>query len=606
MRPEDTALDNPNNHWLSIFARVRPGATPEQARAALNASPEIREALGGSGAKDDGARGVELDVRPAAHGLSALRARYGGTLWLLLGVVALVLLIACANVANLLLARAAARQRELSVRVALGAGRARLVRQLLTESVLLAAAGGALGVLFALWGSRLLLRMLSTASMPVALEVEPDWRVLGFTAAVTLSTALFFGLLPAFRASGVAPNAALTLDTRAASAAPARLRLGKLLVVSQVALSLVLLFGAGLFLRTLRNLTGLDTGLDATGVVLVSVDGRNVAGAPERAALQRRILERLRGVPGVVAASQAQITPISGWMMGGSAVVPGYTPRTRRDANVFTNRVSDQYFRTFGTPLLQGRDFEGRDTPASPPLAIINEAFARRFTGHALGQSFSQGSRSYEVIAVVKDAKYDRLRDPAPPTAYFATGQDARPGPSAEFQVRSGVALAALAPSLRDAVLAAAPGASLSFKTFDRQVNDSLVQERVIAALLGFFALLALLLVLIGLHGLIAYGVARRRSEIGIRVALGAGRARVLWLVQRDVLLMTTAGTLLGLLASLGLARFVEGLLYGLAPNDPLTMSGAALLLIALGSLAGYLPARRAASLPPMLALREE
>jgi predicted permease len=479
---------------------------------------------------------------------------------------------------------------------------------LLTESLLLAGLGGALGVLFAWWGSRLLVHFLSTANATVALDMGLDQRVLGFTAALTSITAILFGLLPALRASGVAPNAVLKESSRATSTGPARLRLGKLLVVGQVSLSLVLLFGAGLFLRTLRNLTHLDAGLDAEGVLLVSLDGRNAAQAPEqRAAFHKQLLERLREIPGVVAASQAHITPISGWISGSGFDVPGHAPRTRRDRNALTNRVSGQYFRTFGTPLLAGRDFEERDTPVSAPVAIINEAFARRFTGNPVGQSFSQGpGRSYEVIGVVKDAKYEKLRDPAPATVYFAASQVERPGSSAEFQVRSRLPLLALAPSVRDTVLAVDRNLSLSFKTFARQLNDSLIQERLIAALLGFFALLAVVLVLIGLHGLIAYGVVRRRTEIGVRIALGAERPQVVWLVLRDVMLMTTAGTLLGLLASLAGTRFVESMLYGLAPDDPLTMAAAATLLIALGALAGYLPARRAASLQPMQALREE
>jgi predicted permease len=286
--------------------------------------------------------------------------------------------------------------------------------------------------------------------------------------------------------------------------------------------------------------------------------------------------------------------------------VAGYTPRSWQDGTAFYNRVSDRYFETLQTPLLAGRDFNAWDTTRSPAVAVINEALARRFTGNPVGQRFSEGRYSFQVIGVVKDAKYRSLRDPAPPTAYVPTSQDSEPQVSTNYQIRSTGPALSLIPAVRTAVAGADDTLVMSAKLFRTQVNEALIQERLIATLCAFFGLLALLLAAIGLHGLVSYGVARRRSEIGIRVALGADRPSVLWLILRDVALLTTAGTLLGLVASQTLSRFVEKMLYGLTPSDPLTMASAAALLITMGVLAGYPPARRAASLQPMDTLRDE
>jgi predicted permease len=599
-------LDRQGFGWLAILCRLAPGVTRDQARASLRAlSHAAAPGERATSLRDGLAAAIEL--QPGASGRSPLRERYREALLLLAGATGLVLLIACANVANLLLARGAARSRELAVRVAIGAGRLRLVRQLLTESALLAGIGATLGALLSFWASRALQSFLSTTRDPVALDSHADLRMLGFTAAVTVLTALAFGLLPALRASDVAPDAALEHGGRASNGAPPRLRLGRALVVAQVALSLVLLTGAGLFLRTLHNLATLDTGFVHENVLLLNVDARKSApAAAERAQLYRRLLESLRAIPGVRQASQAMITPISGFGWTNRADVPGYTPRTWQDGTSFYNRVSDGFFETLQTPLLAGRDFNDFDSARSAPVAIVNEALAARFTGDPIGQSFSEGRTSFEVIGVVKASKYRSLRAPAPPIAYVPWSQEAAPGASTNFQIRATGPAGALIPAVRAAVLAADPSLVTELRPFRALVNEALVQERLIAALLGFFAVLALLLAAIGLHGLIAYGVARRRREIGIRIALGADRPSVLWLVLRDVMALTTLGTLLGLLASSLLTRSVESMLYGLSPVDPLTLTSAAALLIAIGALAGWLPARRAAALQPMETLRQE
>jgi predicted permease len=606
IRGENNALDRRTSGWLAIVVRLAPGVAREAARGSLRALSEAAE----PDAQTDSLRAglaARIDLEPASRGRSALRTQYAEALWLLSGVVALVLLIACANLANLLLARAGARRRELAVRIAIGAGRFRLVRQLLTESALLSLAGAALGLLLAQWGSRVLVQVLSTTSNPVALDTGVDLRMLAFTAAVAALTVLLFGLLPAFRASDVSPNAALQGGRTVSSGAPSRLRLGRALVVAQVGLSLVLLCGAGLFLRTLRNLTSLDTGFAQDNVLLVSLDSRRTEQKGEqRAALYRNVLLALRAIPGVHSASQALITPISGNGWVNRASVPGYEPRTWQDGTAFYNRVSDQFFETLKTPLLAGRDFDERDTGQAPAVAIVNEALARRFKGDPIGQSFSEGRYAFQVIGVVKDAKYRTLRDPAPATAYVPASQEGAPPPGVHYQVRATGPALALVPAVRAAIQNADAGLVMSAKLFRTQVDEALIQERLIATLCGSFAVLALLLAVSGLHGLISYDVARRRSEIGIRVALGADRPAVLWLILRDVTLLTTAGTLLGLVASTMLSRFVEKWLYGLSPGDPLTLATAAASLVTIGLLAGYSPARRAASLQPMETLRGE
>lgn len=608
LRGETSMLDSPGAWWLSVMARLTDGTTPERAASRLSVLvPAILEATRPEARPPDALRaglGDRFEIQSASGGLSALRARYERVIWLLVAVVAVVLLISCANVANLLLARAVVRRREFAVRMALGAGSRRLLGQLLSESLLLALLGGALGVLLAHWGSRALAGFLD-----LALDVGIDGRVMGFTGAVALLAALLFGLAPAFLARGVAPNSALKQGSGGSLTGASRQWLGKSLVVAQVGLSLVLLVGAGLLLRTLRNLVTLDAGFETDNVLLINLDVQSAGYPPaQRSEVYKRVLHRLRAIAGVRSASQAVNTPVGGgtWLM--RTEVPGYTPRSRAEGLVAYNRVSEQFFATLGTPLRSGRDFTARDTAGSPAVAIVNETLARRFSGDALGQSLllprpGGGTWPVEVIGIVKDAKHRSLRIEAPPAAYLAMSQETRPRTSAEFQVKASRLAPGLVPAVRDAILAVDENVSMSFRTFAAQVNDSLAQERLVATLCGCFALLALLLTVIGLHGLISYGVARRSREIGIRVALGADRRSILWLVLSEVILMTAIGTLLGLIASQALSRLVDRLLYGVAANDALTT---AVAVAALGALAGYLPARRAAAQHPLAALRNE
>ncbi len=612
---DQSALDHRSWWWLSILGRLAPHTTLQQAEAQLKAqAPAIyRATLPPDYEPVDKEQYLRrtLGLRPAATGFSQTGDQYRKALFTLMAVVGLVLLIACANIANLLLARAAARQREISIRLAIGAGRRRVIRQLLTESLLLSLLGAAGGLLFARWGSGLLVRLLSNSRDHLDLDLALDLPVLAFTAGVAILTGVLFGLAPAFRATGRNPNQ--FLREHATGGQPSRFRLGRMLVAGQVALSLMLLVGAGLFLGTMRNLLTVPAGFDARNVLLVRAD--TVAGVPkaQRNNLYQTILERLRGLPGVVSAASSAITPVSNMMWDQFAYPEGYEPKSRDDRDTYMNRVSPEYFRTLGTPILLGRDFNDRDTLTSLKVMIINERAARQFFPNAspLGKTIALDVKpgvkdNYQVIGVVKDAKYQSLREAAPRTGYLVSSQDPDPGGDIAYEVRSAGAVEDLIPLIRAAIKDVNPGVSLEFHKFETQIRDSLLQERTVALLSAFFGGLALLLAMIGLYGVTAYTVVRRQSEIGIRMALGAQRGAVIWLVLRDVAIMLAIGLAVGLALSLAAGRLVTSLLYGLAPTDPWTLASAAAVLALATAIAGYLPARRAARLDPTAALRDE
>jgi predicted permease len=535
-----------------------------------------------------------------------------------MGVVGMVLLIACANVANLLLARSAARQREISVRLAVGAGRNRIVRQLLTESMLLSALSAAGGLLFALWGSRLLVRLLSTSESQVQLDVTPDLHVLAFTTAISVVTAILFGLAPALRASGISPNQALKENARGTISGASRFNAGKALVIGQVALSLVLLVAAGLFLGTFKNLLATDAGFNPHHVLLVNASVPQAKfRSQQRLPLFARILKDLREIPGVRSASSSAGTPIQNWVWNEYTYPEGYTAKSDDETLVYFNRVSPGYFQTMETPLLVGRDFSDRDDLAAPKVMIISESTARAFFGAAspIGKvidmdrpHLQHGNRQdrYEVIGVVKDVKYENIDETAHKTGYVPVAQDREPGPQMQFEIRSDILLGSLTSAVQSAIANISPEVSLAFRSFDTQVSDSLLQQRLVALLSSFFGGLALLLAMVGLYGLTSYGVARRRAEIGIRIALGARRSSVVWLVLREVVLALALGTAFGFVVSLLAGRLVTKLLYGLQPGNPVIMVCSAIVLGFAAMTAGYLPAHRASRLDPTAALREE
>ena len=610
IRGSGGVLDQGWRWYLAVMGRPRPGVSPDEVRARLAAlGPAIHAATVPAQGPPEGRewylRGT-LGVEPAEHGVSALRSRYGSALLALMAVMGVVLLIACANVANLLLARAASRQREIAVRMALGAGRLRLVRQVMVESMILSLTGAAVGVIFSRWASHALVGFLSTRRDAVWLPLEADTRVLGFALAVGVATGLLFGVTPARHAMRVDLQRAMKIkDGRSRE----RRFAARALVTGQVALSMVLVVTAGLFLGTFYALTTLDPGFRSDGVLLARVDLRN-AGYPDAqvATVQRELLDRLRALPGVAAASASVLTPISG--SGWNGVV-----RTGGAADgdvVMLNAVTDGYFRTLGTPLAAGRELLPGDRRGAPRVAVVNEAMARKHFGSRspLGREIrvepSPGGAPIQVVGVVRDARYGSLREGAPPTVYLAMAQEEAPSPAADFEIRTGGAALALAPSVARELARVHPGITVEFTTLADQVGASLGRERLLATLSGFLGALALLLAGIGLYGTVSYSVARRRGELGIRMALGAASGRVMRMVLGEVGRMVGLGIAIGAVAALVAGRLISSFLYELAPWDPLTLAGSALVLACGALAAAAAPAWRAARLDPVAALRDE
>ena len=616
---EQSWLDQLDYHWLRIMGRLKPGVSREQARANLEGIHSRILAdnpmKGWSPAERKDYLAARLDVASAASGIVfGLPKEFSQTLSILMGMVALVLLIACANVANLLLGRATVRQKEIAVRLAIGAGRFRLIRQFLTESVMLAIAAGALGLLCAYWAGDAIVALMSIGRSPLLLDLRPDPRVLGFTGSVSLLATILFGLAPAFRGTQVDLTPALKERAVSLGSTRSRLALGKGLVVSQVALSLLLLFGAGLFVRTLENLENLDPGFDRKAVLVFDIDPiKSGYKGPAVSTFYKQALERINAIPGVRSASLSLMEPITGG--GGwdnSVWVEGYTPLPDENMTVYLNRAGPKYFETLGTPLLLGRDFSPRDTEATAKVAIINQTMARYFFGNSnpVGRKFGwfgedKNKSQFEIVGVVKDSKYETLRERVPRTAYLDCFQ-VTPGPMT-FAVRTSVKPTAVISQIRNEIRAIDSSIRFGgFRTLEEHVDESLGHERLMATLSSFFAGLAVLLACVGLYGVMAYAVTRRTNEIGIRMALGADRAQVLRMVLRESALLVAAGVAVGLPVALAAARLISGQLYGLKPADPSTIAGAIFLIAAVGALAGYIPARRATKVDPMVALRYE
>jgi predicted permease len=608
----ETSLDRRDVWWLRIMGRLEPGQAPAQALAALRASqPAIREATMPPDLSPDDQRAYlhqPFDLVEAPAGTSSLRLRHRTTLLVLMGIVGIVLLTACANLANLLLARASARRHELAVRLAVGATRGRLVRQLLAESLVLALAGSALGLVFARGASALVVHELSSRTNRVWLDLSLDWRVLAFTAALGLVTALLFGAAPALR-SAQGGTGILAHGSAGVGAGGRRYPLEKLFAIVQVALCLVLLFGAGLFVRSFAALLTVDTGFDRRNVLVVSLDLRRTgAGPARRAVLFDEALASVRAVPGVESAALTLFAPISGAWSQGPVEVPGLDAAPPQERQAYFNAVSEDYFRALGVPFLAGRDFARGDTLGSPRVAIVNQAFVRRFFGgsNPVGRALAaEGIGTVPIVGFVADTKYRNLREPAPPTVFLPERQRGAPEPWLHLVIRGRTDLAALSRSVSPAIARVDDRIELDARPLDRDVDDSLIQERLVAALSGFFGALALLVASLGLFGLVSLAVTRRQREIGVRLALGALPRTVLRMVLRDVWVVTGIGVLAGSLGSLGAARVASSLVFGIEPTDAATLALAVSILGATATLAGYLPARRAARLDPTALLRE-
>ncbi len=616
---KESRLDRRSWWWLSIIGRTKPGINKDQLRARLGVwSPQV---FGGAVPTDWAAteqqsfkQRVLLNL-PAATGTSYLREQFAQPLNILMGVVGLVLLIACANIASLMLARAAARHKEIAVRKALGASRARLIRQLLTECVLLSTAGALLGVLFARWGTSLMVRFISTGDNKVFLDLSFDWRILSFSAGVALFTGLLFGVLPAFRSTRVSLTSAMKGSQAIDAESYAKFRPGKWIVASQVALSLVLLVASGLFLRSLVKLVTMDAGFDRNNVLIVRANLHSAkVPAAQQAAMFDEVEGRLRTLPGVLSASRSVMTPVSNYVWNSDLEVDTPNAPTGDAALTFFNFISPGYLGTVRTPLLAGRNFNDGDTKAAPRVAIVNETLVRKFfsNGDALGKYFrvhadpGKPEPPIQIVGLAKDAKYESLREEAHATAYFPVAQLPEDAEEQVFELRTAAHPSMLIPSVQEAVAGVSKAIPLDFSTLAQRVDDSLVQERLLATLSTFFGALALLLAMIGLYGALSYLVAQRQPEFGIRMALGAPRSSILRLVMRDVLVVLAGGLAAGACLALATVGVLQKMLFGLAPHDSFTFFTSIGVLSAVAVVAGYLPARRAMRIDPMVALRYE
>jgi predicted permease len=611
----ENALPDPAFQSFYILARLNPGVTLTQAGAQVNVlfKQALRERVGSAPSQKElsAIQHALIELTPGGRGLSWIRGRISTLLEILMGAVGLVLLIACANIANLLLARAASRQKEIAVRLSIGAGRLRLIRQMLTESTLLALAGGVAGILLAWWAVGFLLWMVSTGGETLPLSVTPDALVLWFTTLLSLATGILFGLAPALRATRVELSSSLK-EGRGSLAARSRNVLAKALIVSQVALSVVLLIGASLFVRSLVNLRNVDTGFNKENVLVVGVDTASAgykADDPRLTAVYQQVEQRVSELPGVRAASFSIFTFQQGaWTM--STYPQGRTQPPENHREIHNNSVGPGFFAAMDLPVVLGRAFNSRDTAKSPKVAVINETMARTFfpgespIGLRYGYS-PEHSGEFEVVGVMRDAKYESLRESPKPMAFYPYTQ--QPRYLGDFTVRYSGDPRGLAQEIRRAFAAVNSNLPITnVRTLAEQVDDTLIGDKLVARLSSFFGLLALLLASIGIYGVLSYAVAGRTGEVGLRMALGAKRSNVVWLVMRDVLVLVAGGLVIGVPAALALERLASGMLFGLGNVDGPSIAAAVSILALVAGVAAYLPARKASLVDPMTALRYE
>jgi putative ABC transport system permease protein len=616
LSPRNNRLTIRHAWWLASIGRLKPGWTIQRANAQMNAvTPAILQETIPVTYDSEGTKKYleyKLGVFSASTGFSELREDSETPLWLLLGISGLVLLIACANLANLMLARAGARERQITIRRALGATRWRMIRELLSESLLLALAGSISGLFLAFAVSRALVAFISTQQNKIFLDLGMDWRVLAFTTALAVLTTVSFGLAPAIRATRAEPATLLQSGSRGSTGGRERFSLRRILVVSQVALSVVLLMGALLFVRSLRNLTTLNVGFQQTGILITSVDFERLQMPEERfTEYKRDLVKQVQAIPGVGSAAHAMLVPFGGSTWNDEVLTEG------SDDNkgvAWINYLGPGYFQTVGTPLLAGRDFDDRDTAASVKVAIVNQAFVQKILKGAdpLGKWFriheppGKPRPLYEIVGVTKDNKFQDMHEEFLPFMYFPATQQDKPSPDDQILIRSSLPLSSLMASMKQTIGDVNPGIDLDFKVFKTRIHDSLLQDELMATLSGFFGFLAALLAAIGLYGVISYMVVQRTKEIGIRMAIGAERVDVLRLILREAGLLTITGLVIGAGLALGAAQAAKSLLYGLKPRDPLTLIAAVVVLSAVAAFASFWPAYRACKLDPLIALRYE
>ena len=607
--------------WVNVFGRLKPEVTPQQAKAALQTSfhqmleMEVQQKEFARAAPETRQRFLTMwiDLLPASKGDSNLRRQFSSSLVVLTAIVGLVLLIACANVANLLIARATARQKEIAVRLALGASRSRIISQLLIESLLLAIVGGIAGLALAVWMDQALLSFLPTGDTPLTISTTPDWRIMSFTLALSLLTGIIFGLVPALQSTR--QKLAGTLKDQVGSiAGGTSVGLRKALVAGQVTLSLLLLIGAGLFIRSLNNLKDLDPGFHTNNLLEFAINPTMNRYKPERSLdFYRQLRENLDAIPGVESSALAVMPVLTGDEWDNSISIEGFSHKPTETPDPHMQFISPDYFRTMNIPILMGRDFRISDGRSAPKVCIVNEKFAKRFfkDGNALGRHIGMGGDpgtklDTEIIGIVRDTKYESMRDEIPLEVYepyhqvnFVIGMTA--------YVRTARQPEQAFSSIRQVVNRLDPNLPVSYmKTLEKQQEESLITERLVATLSTGFGILATLLAAIGLYGVMAYMVAQRTREIGVRMALGAASGDVVWLVMREVLLLAGIGIGIGLPTAWGLTRFAKSQLYGIHPNDALTIALATAGIALVAIVSGYIPARRATLVDPMRALRWE